>query len=429
MFRRTVKDQKIWCADITNPEDRSRTRMSLRENFGITTADQAYEWAKDKARELEERRKAVTKGALHKSAASTTIDQMVADYFKAHKGDLAPRTYEHREKYFLPQLTMWAKEAKVRYCRDLDRKTLVDFRTALQSKKKFKVEAGGNRKTPNLIATKASRTAVSLNSILREIKAVLNWGRKSGYLHLDSDAIKESLAPFKQHKKQKRWLKQEEIQALVHAAKELDGETMSVTRESKAAGIKWEGELPPKYEPVLPTLLLLLLGGFRKAELENLRWDDVDFKNGTITVGFNEDSGWRPKTSEERYITLKESPLLAELLKKMRKERGGAKYVLGGDKPKTLQRNAWRRLLAKAELPDIKIKDCRSTCATYLICSPTFGGVPYLVASRMGHSVDTLFKHYAGLIRSLKGKPTLEAEMGIAAAAASSVEGEQELSD
>ena len=45
-----------------------------------------------------------------------------------------------------------------------------------------------------------------------------------------------------------------------------------------------------------------LMAGLRKAELENLTWDDVDLKAGTIRVSSKPD--WQPKTWEERTIEI-----------------------------------------------------------------------------------------------------------------------------
>jgi integrase/recombinase XerD len=102
-----------------------------------------------------------------------------------------------------------------------------------------------------------------------------------------------------------------------------------------------------------------LMAGLRKAELENLTWDDVDLKAGTVRVSSKPD--WQPKTWEERTIEIPDElvAILTELPhrgKTVFANSNGGKYTHSWDDAKAIGEKA-------------KIEDChphrfRSTFAT-----------------------------------------------------------------
>jgi integrase len=102
-----------------------------------------------------------------------------------------------------------------------------------------------------------------------------------------------------------------------------------------------------------------LMAGLRKAELENLEWTDVDFKNATIRVTSKPD--WQPKTWEERTIEIPDE--LVTILKE-HPRRGktvfansnGGKYTHSWDDCKAIGK--------KAQIDDCHPHKFRSTFAT-----------------------------------------------------------------
>ena len=102
-----------------------------------------------------------------------------------------------------------------------------------------------------------------------------------------------------------------------------------------------------------------LMAGLRKAELENLTWDDVDFTAGIIRVRPKKD--WQPKTWEARDIEVPDD--LLTILKEMPRRgkqvfanSGGHKYTHSWDDAKAIGKKA-------------KVEDChphkfRATFAT-----------------------------------------------------------------
>jgi len=69
---------------------------------------------------------------------------------------------------------------------------------------------------------------------------------------------------------------------------------------------------------ICPVLVMALHTGMRKSELLNLRWEDVDFERGTLTVSSREE--WHTKNYESRKMPLYEE--VGKVLKPMRQGKG-----------------------------------------------------------------------------------------------------------
>src|ERR1039458_6245481 len=102
-----------------------------------------------------------------------------------------------------------------------------------------------------------------------------------------------------------------------------------------------------------------LMSGLRKAELENLTWDDVDFTAGIIRVTPKKD--WQPKTWEARSIEVPDE--LLTILKGLTKRgtlvfanREGHKYTHSWDDCK--------KIAKKAKVEDAHPHRFRATFAT-----------------------------------------------------------------
>jgi integrase len=148
--------------------------------------------------------------------------------------------------------------------------------------------------------------------------------------------------------------------------------------------------------------------GMRPGEMAGLRWQDIDFKHGTIAVQRSlvwkgrQVDGWflvAPKTDRgKREITIPES--LVTALAEFRKQQG-ARIRLVGDhyqdhgfvfadewgRPlhtKEFIRSVFKVALGRASLPGtIRLYDLRHTCATLLLKD---GEHIKVVSERLGHS-------------------------------------------
>jgi integrase/recombinase XerC/integrase/recombinase XerD len=74
---------------------------------------------------------------------------------------------------------------------------------------------------------------------------------------------------------------------------------------------------------IYPLLETALATGMRKSELFNLKWQDIDFDNATITIQSKDD--WHTKNYKSRAIAL--TPRLSKILLAHKAEQKNSEYV------------------------------------------------------------------------------------------------------
>jgi len=209
--------------------------------------------------------------------------------------------------------------------------------------------------------------ARTVNLEIEGIKTMLNVARRWGYIKENPVMMVKPLKT--DDKKPVRFLTLDECGELLDAA-------------------------TPEFYPVLFTFLNT---GMRKAELVNLRWDDIDFERRTLAVRAKED--WKPKTGE------REIPMSDDLFSILREYRDNQKrpkktdYVfplMGHGRAHNWLREELIRTARRAEIEDLtKVHTLRHTFASHLVMNgvdlPTVGKL-------MGHSdVETtmIYAHLA----------------------------------
>jgi integrase len=151
-------------------------------------------------------------------------------------------------------------------------------------------------------------------------------------------------------------------------------------------------------------LLTALYTGLRVGELLGLRWRDLDLLNGQLRVqqavqpvkGGGVAYG-PPKTHRSRRAVSLPSPV-SEALQRQRAAQTKSRLAIGPDwqendlvftdafgRPmsRTRLRLAFRRLLAEAGLPTLRLHDLRHTMATLMLAQ---GEHPKIVSERLGHA-------------------------------------------
>ncbi len=142
-------------------------------------------------------------------------------------------------------------------------------------------------------------------------------------------------------------------------------------------------ELPAPFQDVLD---FAYYSGWRKYEILDLTWDEVDLDGKVIRL-----APQRSKTREGRVLPL--SPPLAKVLtRRQAKRQPGWQRVFHRDDVTVRQwRTAWRSACRRAGVPTRLIHDCRRTAARNLIRA----GVPERVAMILtGHKTRAVFDRY-----------------------------------
>jgi integrase len=151
-------------------------------------------------------------------------------------------------------------------------------------------------------------------------------------------------------------------------------------------------------------LLLAVTTGMRRGELLALRWEDVDFENGVVSIRrtMNRITGYgpvetEPKTKSSRRMIVLPGRVLKAL--KVHREQQNQERIKAGSEwheqglvfcnryggfmiPQYVGK-VFHKLLAKASLPDMRFHDLRHSMATVLLAA---GVHPKIVQERLGHS-------------------------------------------
>lgn len=146
---------------------------------------------------------------------------------------------------------------------------------------------------------------------------------------------------------------------------------------------------------------LAVTTGMRRGEILGLRWKDIDFKKGVLSINQTLSNDGKQfisaKTnSSQRSIALPDQTI--QELKKQKKKIAKDKLFLGNSyndhdlvvatslgnsvHPRNVNRT-WDRLLKKTNLPRIRFHDLRHTHATLMLKQ---GVHPKIVSERLGHS-------------------------------------------
>lgn len=140
-------------------------------------------------------------------------------------------------------------------------------------------------------------------------------------------------------------------------------------------------------------LWLLAIGtGMRRGELLGLRWSDIDWRRGLLTVRHQEQqlrTGWvggEPKSAAGKRI-LPLPPTLIELLREHRKQSSTelvftstAGTLIG---PSNLLRRHWRPLLERAGIPYVQPHALKHSAVSLLLAA---GVPPHVVQRIAGHA-------------------------------------------
>jgi integrase len=282
-----------------------RKRLMTLGNFGVLTLEQARDRARrhlvtveDGQDPLEERRQA---------AQGRTLGELIEAYVERH--------------------------AKVHKKTWLDDKQRLD-RHVPAAWKSRRADAIKREDIAELHDKIGRRKPYEANRLQEVLRMMFSLARIWHFIAENAPNPAQGIVKFKEQKR-KRWLKPEELPALVKA---IDAE-------------------PNLY--VRAALWLYLLTGVRKSELVSARWSQVDWNRGFLTLPDT-------KSGEEQYAVLN-GPSLA-ILQSIPKAEGNPHIFVGarpGGPLTNIDRN-WRRIREEAGIEDVRLHDLRRTTGSWM---------------------------------------------------------------
>ena len=105
-------------------------------------------------------------------------------------------------------------------------------------------------------------------------------------------------------------------------------------------------------------LILALNTGMRKSEIQNLKWNDVNYERGYITL-------FQTKNGEKRFIPINRA--VRETLVSIRKHPESAYIFCGKDGFPYNFRKSFETALKKSGIKDFRFHDCRHSFASHLV--------------------------------------------------------------
>ena len=133
-------------------------------------------------------------------------------------------------------------------------------------------------------------------------------------------------------------------------------------------------------------ITFLIYTGCRKGEALNLKWDDVDIKNGIIAIKAT-------KTKYDRYIPI--SKPFKELLSGIEK-KDDVLYVFNNNGAKIVDfKRSFHTACRNAGLKDLHIHDLRHVFASKMVMN---GTSLYITGELLGHRTTQMTKRYSHLV-------------------------------
>jgi integrase len=212
--------------------------------------------------------------------------------------------------------------------------------------------------------------ASSLNRRITALKALLNWAVKRAIIEMNPMAKLERLREEDSNTKV-RYLSPEERERLFAALDERETSIRDARDSHNDHLERRERDTFPDFsdcafvDHLKPMVIVSLNTGIRKGSLFHLRWNDIDFQEGILTVQPSAE-----KSSKLVHIPMNEE--LEKTLKAWQKQTHGKSDGLVFPSPKTGNalnncQTAWENLLKNAKIEHFRWHDMRHDFASQLV--------------------------------------------------------------
>jgi integrase len=237
-------------------------------------------------------------------------------------------------------------------------KTFRNYLAALAGRKLSKIERADCQRLHHDIAKKTS--GATANRALAVLSSVLSVARDWGYVTSENPA--KGVKKFKEQARG-RFIQPDELPRF------------------------WQSLLDEPSRDLADFFMLALLTGARRSNVLAMRWEDVSFDRAE----------WRiPETKNGDPLTVPLVPEVVNLLRE-RQYRAPSEWVFPGEgrtghlvEPKT----AWRRVLERAGIEDLRLHDLRRTLGSNMAAA----GVNTITTARtLGHKTLTMALRYQHL--------------------------------
>jgi len=268
----------------------------------------------------------------------------------------------------------------------------------------------------SLASSEAANT--TRNKWLRSVGTFLEWAATMDYCPNLPDDYAKALKKFREPKIPPKPMQRADVRKSFEAVERHDADVFRMTRKEKVGGRRRQRSATPKFDPMMPMLMIATLLDTRRGEGVQLEWphfkpDAVD-ESGNV-VGAVVVPGEISKTKVERTIYLDYSPGLRDYLIRLKLATGGKGNIVGityDQAGKALPR--LRNIYGGP--PRFNWQAMRITGSSYLTSAPNiFGAAAHSQsAERLGDSWKTAEKYYAKSLAGIaKDATTLEAALGI----------------
>jgi len=200
---------------------------------------------------------------------------------------------------------------------------------------------------------RSTRTIASVNRELALLRRMLNIAQREGWILRSPFSVGESLISLADERKRERILTRDEERSLLEAC---GARTMNYIRQGKQVTAKDSGA---RREHLRAIIICALDTGMRQGEMLKMRWRDVDFDNGIITV-----AAFNTKTMRERTLSMT-ARLSRELERLYRQSPKRPDDLVFGITDNV--KHGFNTVRHAAGLDDLRFHDLRHTAATRLV--------------------------------------------------------------